>query len=85
MSNAVHALAWLESVVPRVENPLPERIGIGFPFTLAGMGSVLGDLARLRGSGRERDRGARVGTAIGFELGALGYATALTVQLLSGP
>jgi hypothetical protein len=71
-------------ILPRVEDPIPDTIGVGFIFSTAGAGGVvvlvLGSMLGL--SGAELDAWARRGVSAGFALGTLFYATALAGQLL---
>ncbi len=75
----------LESaLIPRVDNPWPERIGLGFPFAMAGAFGVLASLAAGDADGEERDRAIYRGGLWGFRFGATLYVVALTFQVASG-
>ncbi len=77
--------ALLESaLLPRVEDPWPERIGLGFPFAMAGAGGVLAGVAHTESSPASRDRAVRRGGLFGFGFGAALYLLSLVVQLGSG-
>lgn len=83
MSTALHALTWFGNLIPQAENPLPDRIGLSFPFTLAGAGGMLSDFVRPSASAAERDRLARILGFWCFWLGVLIYGIAAYYQLLS--
>lgn len=74
----------LAGVFPRVEDPWPESIGLGFPFATAGVGGVLVDLVLAEASDTRRDRGIRLGGLWGFRIGSLFYLASFVVQLASG-
>jgi hypothetical protein len=68
----------------RAEDPIPDTIGVGVLFSLAGAGGVLAVVAGsiLGISDSRQNRWARLGVSLGFTLGALLYGTALIGQLL---
>jgi hypothetical protein len=70
-------------VLPRVESPIPETIGLGAIFTAAGAGGVLLFVLAimLRLPDAQRDAWGRHGMAGGFLLGLASYLIALLVQL----
>jgi hypothetical protein len=74
----------LITLLPRVEDPIPDRIGVGIIFGTAGAGGVvmlvLGSL--LGRSADELDAWARRGVSAGFVVGALFYTAALVGQVL---
>jgi hypothetical protein len=74
----------LIAFLPRVEDPIPDTIGVGVIFSTAGAGGVvmlvLGSMVGL--SDAELDMWARRGVSLGFAVGALFYATALAGQVL---
>jgi hypothetical protein len=75
----------LESaLVPRVDNPWPERIGLGFPFAMAGAVGVLASLAAGDDDREARDRAIYRGGLWGFRFGAALYVVALMFQVASG-
>lgn len=71
------------SIVPEVESPWPERIGLGFPFTVAGAASMLAGVATAGTSQTRRERWMNLGSLGGFFIGALLYLVALLVQVVS--
>ena len=75
---AAHLFA---SVVPEIENPLPDRIGLGFPFATAGAGGVLAGIVHSESSTARRDRAIKQGGLIGFRLGVLAYLLVLVIQV----
>jgi hypothetical protein len=74
----------LPSLLPRVEDPIPDTIGVGIIFSMAGAGGVvmlvLGSILGM--SVAELDAWARRGVSVGFAAGALFYAAALVGQIL---
>jgi hypothetical protein len=78
------ASAPLVSLLPRVEDPIPDTIGVGFIFSMAGAGGVVmlvfGSMLGM--SAAELDAWARRGVSIGFMAGAFLYAAALVEQIL---
>jgi hypothetical protein len=74
----------LASVLPAVENPWPDTIGIELPFAFAGAGGVLADLKNAHASGPERDEEVRKGGIRAFRVGATFYAIAVINQLTFG-
>ena len=70
-------------VLPRVENPWPETIGLGFLATAAGTGALLAVLAFATSDPRRRERAVLWGTVIGFSVGGAFYLISLAAQLLS--
>lgn len=74
----------LVSLLPRVEDPIPDTIGVGFIFSMAGAGGVvmvvLGSMLGM--SATELETWARRGVSMGFVTGALFYAAALIGQIL---
>jgi len=83
MSTALHALLWLGNVVPRAEGPLPDSIGLSFPFTAAGAGGVIGGLVRPGATAPQRDRLVSVLSAWFFWGGTVVYGVVFAYQLLS--
>lgn len=72
------------SLLPRVEDPIPDTIGMGIIFSMAGAGGVimlvLGSVLGV--SAAELDAWARRGVSMGFAAGVLFYAAALAGQVL---
>jgi hypothetical protein len=71
------------SFFPRVEDPWPDTIGLGFPFTLSAAGGALAALFGYEAPGVRRDRTIRLGGLVGFCLGALLYVIALIGSVVS--
>jgi hypothetical protein len=71
----------LTSVVPEIEDPLPDRIGLGFPFATAGAGGVLAGIVHSESSAARRDRAINKGGSIGLRLGVLAYLLVLAIQV----
>jgi hypothetical protein len=72
------------SIPPHVEDPWPDRIGLGFPFALAGAAGVLAGVIHADASADLRDGKIRRAGQIGFWWGAGIYAISLAVQVISG-
>lgn len=70
-------------LLPRVEDPWPNTIGLEFLATTAGIGALLAGLAFAAADARTRERAVLWGTAIGFGLGGAFYLVSLAAQLLS--
>jgi hypothetical protein len=70
------------SILPRVEDPLPDTIGLGFPFACAGAGGVLAGVVFSSSSAERRDRAMSRGGLVGFQIGAAVYFLALATQLV---
>jgi hypothetical protein len=83
VSTLVHALIDLNAALPRVEDPWPDRIGLGFPFSMAGVGGVLGNVLWARHPPEEQNRMAGIGGLWGFRFGAFAYLALSANQLLS--
>lgn len=76
-------IVWQALGLPEVENPIPERIGLGYLFTLAGAGGVFGGLSRSVSSPAKRERAVSWGTLVGFVAGLIFYGLSLLVQVIS--
>jgi hypothetical protein len=74
----------LNAFLPRVEDPIPDTIGLGAIFSAAGVGGVLLlVLASLVGlPDTQRDAWGRKGMVGGFLVGSLLYVIALAAQLV---
>lgn len=79
-------MLWMlpTALLPQAEDPIPDTIGVGVLFSLAGAGGVLAVVvgSMLGISESRQNRWARLGVSFGFALGALLYGTALISQLL---
>jgi len=71
----------LAALLPRVEDPWPDTIGLDFPLTTAGAGGVLAGVLFNEAGPRRRDRATRLGAVVGFWLGAVTYGLSLIVQV----
>jgi hypothetical protein len=74
----------LAVILPRVEDPIPDTIGVGALFTAAGAGGVIAVVAGSVFGASEKQQNwlARVGVSIGFVVGVAVYAISLVGQLL---
>lgn len=70
--------------LPEVENPIPEKIGLGDVFTVAGAGGVLGGMVGVCCYPEHKERAISVGSVIGLSIGTGFYAIALVIQVVSG-
>jgi hypothetical protein len=77
-----YLLLLLGAIVPRVEDPLPDEIGLSVVLILAGTGGILGVLFTASTQER-REQAANRGGAIGFGIGLAIYLLALVVQVTS--
>jgi hypothetical protein len=68
--------------LPEVENPIPERIGLTFLLSFAGVGGIFGGFLSLIWPWK-RDLLISLGTLAGFSLSCAVYALLLLIQLLS--
>lgn len=71
----------LESIIPRVENPWPETIGLELPFATAAAGGVLATVLFANASKSRRDRQTRQLVILGFYLGVVVYVITLAVEV----
>ncbi|HEX7278540.1 MAG TPA: hypothetical protein VF255_02845 [Solirubrobacterales bacterium] len=69
--------------LPEVENPIPDKIGLGHIITVAGAGGMLGGLFQVCSTSAKRERAIAWGGVIGFCLAAGIYCLSLLVQLVS--
>jgi hypothetical protein len=67
--------------LPEVEDPVPDKIGLGYLVSLAGAGGVLGAVLSVA-KPQKRDLFVSVGTFLGFCAGCVLYAMSLGIQLL---
>jgi hypothetical protein len=72
------------SILPHVEDPWPDRIGLGFPFAVAGAFGVLAGVLYAEAPQAHRDRAVSRGGIWGFRVGAMFYVVSLLVQVASG-
>jgi hypothetical protein len=70
--------------LPQTEDPIPNTIGLGLLFSLAGAGGLLAVVVGsiLGISDSRQNRWVRIGVSLGFGLGALLYGAVLIGQLL---
>jgi hypothetical protein len=71
------------AVFPQVEDPWPDRIGIGFPFVLSGAGAALGGVIYVSAPRARRERAIGRLSTWGFWIGALFYAMSVVAQVVS--
>jgi len=74
---------WQALGFPEVEDPVPDRIGLGFVVAFSGAGATLAGLLRFGSAPAKRDREVRRGALIGFCIGAAVYLLSLLAELVS--
>jgi hypothetical protein len=77
-------VVWQALRLPAVEDPIPDRIGLGDLVSLAGTGGVVAGVAFIAASPPKRDKAIRWGALIGFGFGVGLYLVSLVAQLISG-
>jgi hypothetical protein len=80
----LEGLVMANLTLPRVDDPWPDSIGLGFPFAIGGAAGVLASLVAADTSQAERDRAIRLGNLWGFRLGAGFYLLSLIFQVAYG-
>ncbi|HEX3173226.1 MAG TPA: hypothetical protein VHQ43_03285 [Solirubrobacterales bacterium] len=78
-------IPWLIvlAVLPRVEDPWPDKIGVELPFATAAIGSVLAGVAFSLTTQEKRERAIKLGGLFGFCAGSAFFVVSLLVQLVS--
>ena len=76
-------MLWQALGFPEMENPIPSRIGLHHIIAFAGAGAVLGEVFRFGSSTTRRDRAVRLGSLVGFGIGAAVYLLALLAEIVS--
>lgn len=71
------------AVLPRVEDPWPDAVGLEFPFAMATGGVVLAGAVFSVVAREKRERAIELGGACGFLIGSLFYLVVLAAQLIS--
>lgn len=82
----MHVLVpWLLvlALMPRVEDPWPDTIGVELPFFTGTAGGVLAGAAFFFSASEKRDRAIGWGGFVGFCVGASLYCIAYLVQVVS--
>jgi hypothetical protein len=69
--------------LPEVEDPIPDKIGLGHLFALAGAGGVLAGISKFRVPPAKRERAISFGSLAGFCFGAVVYCLLLLIQVAS--
>jgi hypothetical protein len=67
--------------LPEVEDPIPDKVGLGFLLSFAGVGGMFGGFRLIWP--RKRELFIGLGTLAGFCLGCVVYGLLLLIQLLS--
>ena len=73
----------LAAVFPEVEDPWPDKIGVGFLFEAAGAGGALMGFGQAHAPEAQRNRAIQWGALWGFRLGAILYFASLVLQVTS--
>lgn len=71
------------AILPRVEDPWPETIGLELPFFMATAGSVLAAVGSSLVKLERQERAIKLGGVFGFCLGGIFYCVALLIQVVS--
>lgn len=74
-------IVWQTLGLPEVEDPLPEKIGLGLLLSLAGAGGMFGVILSVRWP-QKREWLISRGTFVGFCIGSSLYCASLFAQLL---
>jgi zinc transporter ZupT len=77
-------LILIASFLPRVEDPIPDRIGLGTVFACVGIGGAFAGVVCSAASNTRRDEAIKWGGVLGFAAGASLYLVSLIVQVASG-
>jgi hypothetical protein len=82
---ALALIAWQVLGLPEVEDPFPDRIGLGSIVGRAGVAGMRAGVLRLITRPSNRDRFVGIGTLVGLCFGIGFYALSLIAQLVFGP
>jgi hypothetical protein len=79
-------IPWLVvlAILPRVEDPWPETIGVELPFATAAAGSILAGVAYSLASQEKWERAIKLGGLFGFCIGSVLFFVSLPAQVVSG-
>jgi hypothetical protein len=77
-------LVLVASILPRVEDPIPDRIGLGTLLAWAGFGGAIAGILYSAASNSRRDEAIKWGGVLGFAVAASLYLVSLIVQVASG-
>lgn len=79
-------IPWLLvlALLPRVEDPWPDTIGLDFLLTTSGAGGLLAGLVGAAAGSKRPERAILWGNLFGFLMGAAFYFMALLAQVISG-
>jgi hypothetical protein len=69
--------------LPEIEDPIPDRIGLGHLISLAGAGGVLGGISKLGAPSAGRERAIGTGSLAGLVFGTAFYCLALLGEVIS--
>jgi hypothetical protein len=78
---ADHLPLPVATLMPRVEDPWPDSIGLEFPVGLAAAFAVMAGVVKTGASKADRDRAISQAGLTGFLLGAGLYLVALVIQI----
>jgi hypothetical protein len=78
-------IPWLLvlAVLPRVEDPWPDAIGVELPFATAAAGSILAGVAYSLAIREKRERAIKLGGLVGFCVGSAFFFVSLLAQVIS--
>lgn len=77
-------IIWQALGFPEVEDPIPDRIGLGWVVGLAGAGGMLAGVVSVIKHPSSRERLVGIGTLFGLGFGIGFYAISLVAQLVFG-
>ncbi|MBK5219768.1 MAG: hypothetical protein JJE35_08280 [Thermoleophilia bacterium] len=77
------AVVILSGFLPRVEDPWPDEIGLGFPFAIAGVFGAIAEFRFGAAPDHDRDRAVHRWGLIGLHLGAAVYTVSVLAQVAS--
>lgn len=75
---------WLLALalLPRVEDPWPDTIDLGFPFATAAAGCVLAGAMWFLAAEKERERAIKLGGFLGFSVGSVFTSSRCRLQVM---
>ncbi|HSS41323.1 MAG TPA: hypothetical protein VLK37_02090 [Solirubrobacterales bacterium] len=79
---ALFLILLFASVLPEVEDPFPDKIGLSFVFGGAGLGGVMAGVFFAAATPQKRERAMAMGNLAGFALAATYYLIALFIQVI---
>lgn len=78
-------IVWQTLGLPEVEDPIPDRIGVGSIMGFAGFGGMLAAVFSVIVQPRNREQLIGIGTFVGCCFGVGFYAVSFLAQLIFSP